>query len=172
MKFTVPGRPCSKNEAWAPRPGGGVMLTRKAREYIARVQAAAVEIIGHQRPAFKGDGIVVLATGHFTKNADAGAVWELVQDALQGIAYGNDSQVFFAGGWKGDPDPENPRTEVILDQLVMGASDLVLPIPPFIWRSAYEQSKRDMLGILPSKAREKIVARKLTSSAKRYGNGG
>lgn len=168
MRFTVDGLPCSKNAAFTPL-GRRLILTAKGREFAKRVQAAAISAGGHARPWFTGPGIVVITEAHFSRDADAGAVAELVQDALQGIAYVNDRGVLFAGGWKGDPDPENPRTVVHINQLTIGTNALHLAVPVYAWKSEMERRTRDMRSVLPSGTREKLKAKRLQPSRKDYG---
>jgi len=130
ITFTVPGKPCSKNETHEPRKGKGgkVRLSDAAQDFWARVQCAAVQAIGHERCPLSRN-VAVVVTSHFTRDADCGASIALVKDALQGIVYRNDKCVVFEASWKGAPDRDNPRTEVSVYQVDLTAGMVHVLIP-------------------------------------------
>lgn len=131
LEFTVPGRPISLNGTYERRAlgrGKGLRRTKEAEDFHARIQFAAMGALGHVRCPFTRD-VVITVVPHFTRNADAGAVSKLVQDALEGLAYDNDRCVRFAGAWKGTVDAENPRTEVTIWEMSRQSQTLKVPIP-------------------------------------------
>jgi hypothetical protein len=172
LHFTVPGRPVSLNGTYERRSfaqgGGGLRLTDAAQDYFARIQSAAVQALGHVRCPFTA-GIVIVAQAWFTRDADAGAVGKLVQDALQSLVYRNDREVAFAGGWKGGIDPEHPRTEVLVRQITdeeVSSRRLVLEIPIMTGPAENRAAFRALLG---PKARERLNRGRLHPSVRRFG---
>jgi hypothetical protein len=169
LYFVVPGRPVSLNATYEQRRGsGGLRRSKAAEDYYARVQTAAVMALGHKSCRFTR-AIIVETVPHFTRDADAGAVSKLVQDALQGIAYRNDRGVILAVPWKGEADPENPRTEVWVRELTEAeehSHTVILEVPVSVML-AREYPTPDM--ILEPARKGKGKRARIVSSARRYG---
>jgi hypothetical protein len=120
LKFTVPGKPCSKNAAYGPRAGNGrgIRLTPEARDFQQRVKAAASLAMGHEQSGRLFDGATAIeVASYFTRRADSGAATALIKDALEGTAYENDRIVVCEVSWQCPPDRDRPRTEVTLWEL-------------------------------------------------------
>jgi hypothetical protein len=128
LEFTVPGRPCSKNNAFAQRKGHGVRLSDAARDFIGRVHFAAIGAIGHERCPFSRN-VAIVVTSHFPRDADSGASIALVKDALQGIVYRNDRCVVFEASWKGNPRPDDPFTSIAVWELDAADCRVRIPVP-------------------------------------------
>ena len=172
LSFTVPGRPVGINATYERRSmargGKGFRLTDEARAYFERVQAEAIRALGPVRRPFT-DHILVITQAWFTRDADAGAVGKLVQDALQDIAYGNDRRAVCSIGWKGGCDPDNPRTEVTVRQITAeetAARRLTIDIPVTDSPSEIRRAFRE---ILNPTTRAAINRNRLRPSIHRYG---
>ena len=171
LHFVVPGKPVSLNATYERRVGrgaGGLRRSKAAEDYHARIQTAAVTALGHERCPFKR-AILIETLPHFTKDADAGAVSKLVQDALQGIAYRNDRDVFLEIPWKGAIDPENPNTEVWVREITAEEENsriIALRIPASAILDVEHPAQKMILG--PARKGTRRRAR-LVSSARRYG---
>lgn len=169
LHFVVPGRPVSLNATYEQRRGsGGLRRSKAAEDYYARVQTAAVVALGHVRCPFT-HAIMIETVPHFTRDADAGAVSKLVQDALEGLAYRNDRDVILPVPWKGAADPENPRTEVWVRELTAeeeSSNTIVLEMPVSLILARKYPTPDMILG--PTRKGKGKRAR-IVSSARRYG---
>jgi hypothetical protein len=165
LRFVVPGRPVSGNDTYERRSlrygGKGLRRSDAAQDYFARVQAAAVGALGHERCIFT-KRVMIETTPHFTRDADAGAVSKLVQDALQGLAYQNDRVVLVAVPWKGEIDSQNPRTEVVVRELTEDETRVILEVPLSVAKPGATEK--------PRKRKRVGLAARLVSSARRYGS--
>lgn len=112
-RFVIPGNPVPKERARVLREGRSYtpLATRVAEERIRAVaRSAGVELV---------EGPVALHVRFYRsdrKRVDNDNLLKLVQDALIGIAYRDDSQIT-DGSQKRLIDPERPRTEIELRSL-------------------------------------------------------
>lgn len=116
MRFTVPGPPIPKARPRVFRRGGVGTPARTVR-YELLVQMCA-RTAGVRRI----DGPVHLALAFYLPDRrprDGDNLQKAIQDALNGIAYDDDSQV---RSWQGtiDYDPANPRAIVAVEPMTMG----------------------------------------------------
>lgn len=111
-RFTVPGNPIPWERA---RSKGGQHFT------APRTRAHRALIQGHARKAHvpKLSGLVKLTAAFYRESAHACDIDNLtksVQDALNGLAYGDDRQIVILSAVKAI-DRKNPRTEVELEEV-------------------------------------------------------
>jgi len=108
-RFTVPGEPVPKAR---PRAGKGKVYTpRRTLAYEARVRQAAR---AGCRVAYQGPVTLVVDFYLGTRRrVDVDNLLKSVADALNGVAYGDDTQVVCLVGTK-RLDRQNPRAEVRL----------------------------------------------------------
>ncbi|MCH8899951.1 MAG: RusA family crossover junction endodeoxyribonuclease [Acidobacteria bacterium] len=81
------------------------------------VQACYIAAYGKTEPVAKVT--FRLTCVFYTKNrrvVDVDNLWKLVADALQGLVWRNDSQVWDVGGTHREVDKVNPRTVVTIDR--------------------------------------------------------
>ena len=110
MTFVVPGEPVPKDRHRTDEYGNRYNPSEKAEEFV---QACYIAAMGKTEPV--GKVTFRLTCVFYTKNRqvkDVDNMWKLVADALQGLIWKNDSQVWDMGGSHREIDKANPRTSV------------------------------------------------------------
>jgi Holliday junction resolvase RusA-like endonuclease len=108
MEITLP-LPPSTNNLYRNVPGKGRVLNKQGREYK---QAARMVAMGARPPMLRGD-VLLCMTVYFPnrRRRDLSNTLKIVEDALKGIAYADDSQVARIELTR-EYDNSNPRAEV------------------------------------------------------------
>lgn len=129
MKLTLP-LPPTTNAYWRSVVKGKrafPILSREARAYKARMASIAAERRAFDREAGPIEGPCALTVWFFRprRAGDVDGRLKPLLDALQGIAYVNDSQLVEIHAYNGH-DPDNPRVEVevVVSLPVQGVSGL------------------------------------------------
>ena len=114
MAFEVPGEPVPKARHREGRQGN-YNPSELAEQFV---QACYMAVAGLTEPVPKVT--FRLTCVFYTKNRqikDVDNMWKLVADALQGLVWQNDSQVWDMGGTHREVDKTNPRTLVTVEAL-------------------------------------------------------
>ena len=114
VAFVVPGEPDTKARHREGKHGN--YNPSEAAEF--EVQRCYVEAHGLTEPVPKVT--FRLTCVFYTKNRqvkDVDNMWKLVADALQGLVWKNDSQVWDMGGTHREVDKVNPRTTITVEVL-------------------------------------------------------
>lgn len=154
IAFVVAGNPVP----WERTEGNGRRryTAPRTRAHEALI-AGAAKIAG----ATPVDGPVRLAVKFFRDSAhrcDIDNLTKSVQDALNGIAYRDDSQIVEVVASKAI-DRERPRTEVTVFPLV--------PLTLTVDAEAVSRERKAMLSAVSPKARAGVLAKRLVSSVRR-----
>lgn len=100
--------PPSSNRYWRSVPGRGVLLSAEARRY--REEAGMVALAAGVRP-LEGSVALTVTLYRPERRGDLDNRLKVLLDALNGIAYRDDSQVVELHAYRLD-DKANPRVEV------------------------------------------------------------
>lgn len=114
MTFTVPTPPSAND--WHRTVNGHPILSRVARLYPLAVAKAASEQ-GVEKITKPRDVWVHIRWFRARKSGDVDKRGAILLDALQGIAYDNDSQIQHYAIERDDSDPKHPRMEVTVTAL-------------------------------------------------------
>lgn len=111
LRLTMPYPP-SANEYWKPAPGLGLVPSRKALAYKKRVRAL---LAATTRP-LRGQVVLSGTVYRPLRSGDLGNRLKVLEDALNGIAFLDDSQICAYRNFEFAPwtDKGNPRVELTL----------------------------------------------------------
>ena len=116
-RFTIEGDPASKAR---PRFTGSGYKTRAYTPEKTKTAEAAVAwafraaASGHQPDDTHAYGLACVFFSESFQRRDVDNMLKLVSDGLNGVAWGDDSQVYEVTGRRGCDVPENARTEVLV----------------------------------------------------------
>lgn len=110
VRITVP-MPPSANEYWRSAPGRGLVPSKEATEYKAKVRT----LLATTRPLV-GDVVLSAVIYRARKAGDLGNRLKVLEDALIGIAYLDDGQIAeYRRVRRSDAQPERARVELELE---------------------------------------------------------